>query len=324
MRLLSRHAEGLFWLARYLERAASLARIYEMQSSFGTQQEQDAGWASLLALYNDEARFKEKYEVSATAIIQFYFSDLQNPGSIRSCVHWARENARAMRAFIPLEMWAQLNDFHGTVEGLGERDIAPTRLAKTAALISSGCLAQIGTAEGTLFRDEGYVFFKLGLMIERADQTSRLLDVKFAQASTGVFTHDPTNEFVFWTTILRKAAAYRVFQRLEHGAPDPDRVARFLILNPSHPRTIGFCVREISDALHLLRGSFHLVKANSAMEQCEVLMEGLQAAGADPGLANHLHDFNDWVQRSLIELSMRIERAFFPGPIVMTQQQSQG
>ncbi len=111
-----------------------------------------------------------------------------------------------------------------------------------------------------------------------------------------------------------------MFQRLEQGVADADRVARFLILNPSHPRTIGFCVREIAEALQMLRGSFHLAKAAAPMEACEVLMEGLQAAAHDRNLSAHLHDFNDWVQRSLIELSSRIAQAFFPRPV---QAQSQ-
>ncbi len=310
MRLLSRNAEALFWLARYLERGASLARVIEMQSSFGGQ-DQENGWNWLLTLYADEARFKEKHEVSSPSIIGFYVSEMANGGSIRSSIHWARENARALRPFIPLEMWVQLNAFHTAVEAYTAEDISPAELPRTCAEIRAGCLAQIGIAESTLFRDEGYLFFKLGMMIERADQTSRLLDVKFAQVTANGPSVDPANEFVFWTTILRTAAAYQVFHRLETGSANPDRVARFLILNPSHPRSIGFCVREISEALHQLRGGFHLSRASSALEACEVLMEGMQTAGTDPKLSSRLHVFNDWVQGSLMTLTSAIQQAFF-------------
>ena len=146
-------------------------------------------------------------------------------------------------------MWAQLNAFHQTIERIGADDIGPSQLPRTCAQIRAGCLAQIGVAEGTLYRDEGYQFFKLGQMIERADQTSRLLDVKFAQGATSARGSDPADDFVFWSTILRTAAAYQVFHRLEQNSADPERVARFLVLNPSHPRSIGFCVREIGEAL---------------------------------------------------------------------------
>ena len=310
MRLLSRNAEALFWLARYLERGASLARVIEMQSSFGGA-DREAGWAWLLALHNDEERFKEHHEVSSPNIVTFYVNDATNAGSIRSSIHWARENARALRPFIPLEMWVHLNAFHGSVQGVGPDDLLPAQLPRTCARIRAGCLAQIGIAEGTLFRDEGYQFFRLGHLIERADQTSRLLDVKFAQSATSGHSHDAADEFVFWSTILRTAAAFQVFHRLETKGADRERVARFLILNPSHPRSIGFCAREIGESLHTLRSNFHLSQAGDCLEACEVLMEGLQAAAADPNLPHRLHEFNDFIQRTLFGLTDAIGKAFF-------------
>jgi uncharacterized alpha-E superfamily protein len=330
MKLLSRNAEELFWLARYLERASSLARVIEMQGSFGAQN-QEAGWTSLLALYNDEERYLKDHEPTAAGIISYYVLDRANPGSIRACIHMARENARALRAYIPREMWAHLNDFNGQMEALTSDDIVPANLPRTCARMSSGCLAQAGIADGTLFRDEGWLFYKLGRLVERADQTSRLLDVKFAQARAGALQHDPSTEFVFWSTILRTAAAYQVFQRLEQERVEPERVARFLILNSGHPRSVAFCVHEIADALHHLRGTFHLPRSNAALEACEVLNEGLLAASRDKTLATHLHAFNDWIQSSLITLTGAIDTAFFSnGPVEaaggtsMSQKQSQG
>jgi uncharacterized alpha-E superfamily protein len=310
VRLLSRNAEALFWLARYLERGASLARVIEMQSSFGAH-DQEQGWSWLLALHSDEERFKKLFEVSSRNITAFYVTDLSNPGSVRSSIHWARENARALRPFIPIEMWVQLNAFHGSVEALATDDISMSQLPRTCAIIRAGCLAQIGVAEGTLFRDEGYQFFKLGLLVERADQTSRLLDVKFAQSTTSSKTRDQSNDFVFWSTILRTAAAYQVFHRLEPRGADLERVSRFLIFNPSHPRSLGFCVREIGESLHTLRHSFRLSQANKCLEECEVMMEGLHEMGRHAELAEHLHDFNNWVQTSLGTVTDTLSTAFF-------------
>ncbi len=310
MRLLSRNAECLFWLARYLERASSLARVIETQSSFGGH-DHDTNWSWLLALHTDEPRFRERFDPSADTIIPFYLNDKDNPGSIRSSIHWARENARALRPFIPTEMWVQLNAFHGTVEQISAEDISLSQLPRTCVQIRAGCLTQIGVAEGLLYRDEGYQFFKLGLMVERADQTSRLLDVKFAQSATAKNIVDQSNDFVFWSTILRTVGAYQVFHRLEPNNATPERVARFLALNPSHPRSIGFCAREIADALQMLRSGFRLPQANAALEACEILMEGLHAAGRDAELLGKLHHFNDWVQRTLIDLSGEIAVAFF-------------
>jgi uncharacterized alpha-E superfamily protein len=310
VRLLARNAEALFWLARYLERASSLARVIEMQSSFAGH-DQETSWRWLLTLHTDEERFNKRFEASTSTIIPFYLTDMSNPGSIRSSVHWARENARSLRPFIPLEMWVQLNAFHTLVEAFGEADIQPSQLPRTCAAIRAGCLAQIGTAECTLYRDEGYRFFKLGLMIERADQTSRLLDVKFALGSTKNRPSISSDDFVFWSTILRAAGAYQVFNRMEPKGVDPERVARFLVLNPSHPRSIGFCIREIDEGLHILRSSFHLAAASKGLEACDMLTGGLQVAAEDTAFVEHLHELNDWVQRSLYELTAKISTAFF-------------
>ena len=194
---------------------------------------------------------------------------------------------------------------------MGSDDLLPAQLPRTCATIRAGCLAQIGIAEGTLFRDEGYQFFRLGHLVERADQTSRLLDVKFAQGATALRSHDPSDDFVFWSTILRTAAAFQVFHRLEPRSADPERVARFLIFNPSHPRSIGFCAREIGESLQTLRRNFGLHQASDCLEACEILMEHLQSASAEAGLHNRLHQFNDFIQRSLFELTDTISKAFF-------------
>jgi uncharacterized alpha-E superfamily protein len=312
MRLLARYAEAFFWLARYLERAASLARVIEMHSSYGGASAEESDWRWLITLHSDEARFAARHDAATNEnIIRFYIHDSESPGSLRHAIYAARENARALRPHMPLEMWVQLNEFHGAVAKLGMDDLTPARLPRTCARIRSGCLAQVGIAESTLYRDEGYWFFKLGMLIERADQTSRLLDVKFAQRAAGSSEADARHSFVFWSTILRTAAAYQAFRRLEPTGSDAERVARFLILNSSHPRAIAYCAREIADLLGELRGGFHLQRTGLCLERIEVLQEGLEAAGRDAQLVARLHDFNDWVQRSLIALSNEIGNAFF-------------
>jgi uncharacterized alpha-E superfamily protein len=312
MRLLSRYAEAFFWLARYLERAASLARVIEMQSSYGGSSADESDWIWLLTLHSDEARFAAHHDAATNEnIIKFYVHDLESPGSLRHAIYTARENARALRPHMPLEMWVQLNELYNIAAGIGADDLTPARLPRTCAKIRSGCLAQVGVAESTLYRDEGFRFFKLGMLIERADQTSRLLDVKFAQRVAGAGEGRAKDEFVFWSTILRTAAAYQAFRRLEPDGGDPERVARFLILNSNHPRAIAYCARETAALLGELRGGFQLQRTRSCLERIEVLQEGLEVAGRDPQLVAQLHHFNDWVQRSLISLSSEIGVAFF-------------
>jgi uncharacterized alpha-E superfamily protein len=322
--LLARYAENLFWLARYVERASSLARIIEIHMSFDRARDDDISWAWLVALHADQDRFAESYgEYSFLNVMKFYVADLNNSGSILFALRAARENARALRAVISTEMWIQLNEFHNRFLGFSDTDLDPIRLSRTCGQIKSGCYAQIGVVESTLYRDEGWGFFRLGLMIERADQTSRLLDVKFAQIATDAELAGRVADATFWSLILRSAAAYQAYHRREHRGADANRVARFLLLNPSHPRSVSHCVGQIQSALGELRAGFGLRRVSDGQERAEILTETLQSASANPNLARDLHRVNDELQRNLIGLTNSLGSTFFGYPEPSQQSQTQ-
>ena len=328
MTLLARNAEQLFWQARYIERATSLARIIEIHSSHGRASTDDLGWAWLVALYSNETEFSERYtDQTSRNVIQFYVADIENPASIRFCIKAARENARALRAIIPMDMWTQLNSFHNRLLDLGDDDFDLVRLARTCGVIKVGCYEQLGVAESTLYRDEGERFFKLGLMIERADQTSRLLDVKFAQLATGQAGAEGIADTTFWALILRSAAAYQAFRRHEPRGADPGRVARFLLANASQPRSIAYCVGTIQAVLEDLRRIYGLRQARRALERVDSLNNGLLTAADDRDLVERLHAVNDWLQQQLIALTAELSETFFalepPKPEPATQGQTQ-
>jgi uncharacterized alpha-E superfamily protein len=310
--LLARNAEQLFWLARYIERAASLARIIEIHAAHGGGAEDAASWAWLVALYSDEERFRATYaEPTFKNVITFYVGDIDNPGSIRSAIRCARENARALRAVIPTEMWVQLNEFHNKLIGIDETEFDFIHVSRTCGVIKRGCYAHLGVVESALYRDEGERFYRLGLMIERADQTSRLLDVKFAQLETRNAGSHMISDTTFWALVLRSAAAYQSFRRLEQSGADPSRVARFLLVNASQPRSVAFCAGEIHRALQDLRSGYKLRQTNRSLEQVEILFETLSKAAADRDLVSRLHWVNDWIQGHLIALSSEIATSFF-------------
>jgi uncharacterized alpha-E superfamily protein len=310
--LLSRHAECAFWLARYLERAESMARILEAHVAFNRGRATDAPWAWILALYADEGKFFEKFpEANAENVIQYYVTELDNLSSIQGSIRAARENARALRALLPTDLWLQINDFYSRLLAFTKSDFSEMRLSRTCDGIKRGCYAEIGVAESTLYRDEGWPFFRLGLFIERADQTSRLLDVQFAQRAAGMAELSPDQEAGFWNVLLRSASAYHAFRRVQPSGLKPADVARFLIFDARLPRSIAFCAGEIVRNISQLRGEFRLRNAQRAFERSDAFLTRLQSFSRDEQLLAHLHQFNDWVQTELMGLTAELGNTFF-------------
>jgi uncharacterized alpha-E superfamily protein len=311
--LLSRHAECAFWLSRYIERAESMARILEAQSSFQRARPGEDSWSWIIALYSDQENFAKKFTEASTAnVISYYVTWLENPSSILACIRAARENARALRPLLSSDMWLQLNDFYTRLLGLSESDFSEAKLSRSCDQIKRGCYAEIGVAESTLYRDEIYPFFRLGLYFERCDQTSRLLDVQFAQRATGVMQNLTADQHAgLWNALLRSASAYHAFRRVFHRGFDPADVARFMIFDRHLPRSIAFCAGEIDRQFSKLRCEYRLRNAQRAFERAEKFQRALGEREESENFQSDLHAFNDWVQRELMELTTELGRAFF-------------
>lgn len=312
--LLSRYAECMFWFGRYTERAACLARILEVQASFSRGARTEAAdWAWIVRLYDDSERFfQTNPSANSRNVIRFYASDRENPGSIISSIHAARENARTLRAMISTDLWLQVNSFYNRFRNLPDTAHAEARIAQTCEMVKKEAYAQLGVANATLYRDAAWHFYTFGVMIERADQMSRLLDVRFAQIPGAA--HDEPGElgdYGFWSVLLRSAASLQAFLRIAHRHRDPDTVARFLIFNRSLPRSIVFCVAEMERGMNELRSRFEARSTSTAHQRIDILRETLSEAEQDPRLIERLHSFNDMIQRQLIELSNELAYTFF-------------
>ena len=312
--LLSRYAESLFWFGRYTERATCLARLLEVQTSFDRGHAGvTTNWAWLLALYDDHERFAKTYDTADKRnIIRFYVSDRDNPGSILFCISAARENARTLRALLPTELWHQVNTFYNRFRNLPPEMLSGNRLANTCQLVKKECYAHLGVADETIYRDEAWQFFLLGLLVERADQMSRLLDVRFAQSKIEEQVDgEDLGDFGYWSVLLRSVAAQQAFLRTSTGKRDPETVARFLIFDSSLPRSITFCVSELDRVINELRSHYKLQGATGSLEQVDMVRQLLADASEDPSLIDNLHTFNDSVQRHIISLTNELAYAFF-------------
>jgi uncharacterized alpha-E superfamily protein len=322
--LLSRYAEALFWLARYMERVENLARILDVTDTFVRHGVDQSGWRSVIQINADEERFLKRYgEANADTVAEFYLVDRENPTSIASSLFAARENARTLRPLISTEMWAQINVFYNRVRTLTAADAAPSRVSGLCAYLKEQCQAHAGITDGTFFRDQGWAFYNIGKYIERGDQTSRMVDIKY---HTLLPTADDVGSAVDisqWHALLRTASGYHAFRRVYPSGMTPASVAGFLLLNHSFPRSVVLCVRQIEVYLTQLSSGYSLRGAYEAQERLDELRAALLDQTIEDILSRGLHEFLDWVQRQFIEVHNAVASAFWRKTPEQTQSQSQ-
>jgi uncharacterized alpha-E superfamily protein len=270
--LLARYADCIFWLARYIERAENLARILDVNETFSRDSRGGQNWRSIVQLNSDEERFFAVHDTASVhSIVNFYVIDSDNSTSIVSAIHYARENARTLRPLISTEMWVQLNMFYNQLAALSAADLAPGNLATLFATIKEACQTHTGITEGTFFRDQGWYFYQLGRYIERADQTTRLLDIKYHLLLPSPSDVGSPVDVSQWNALLRSAAGYHAYRRLHAASTTPARVAGFMLLNTAFPRSVHHCVREAGRLLGEVKSRYALRHGNDAAEELDRL-----------------------------------------------------
>jgi uncharacterized alpha-E superfamily protein len=313
-RLLARYADGLFWMGRYIERAENLARLIDVNQSYARDGGgSPEGWLSLVQINSDEERFFARHgQPSFAAVTEFYLQDVDNPTSVRFAIKAARNNARMLRALISAEMWGQLNIVHNWLKELPPTRLTLPELPRLCAAIKEACQAHAGITEGTFFRDEGWYFYQIGRHLERADQTTRLIDVGFRRAEVPAAdgSGPPVGR---WILLLRSAAGYHAFRRVHPRGLQAADIAAFLLLHPAFPRSVALCVGEIEALLNGLRRGYGLRGGAGALELLDHLRAELPARPPALLLQAGLHEFLDWIQRQLSDVTNRLTAEFFPG-----------
>jgi uncharacterized alpha-E superfamily protein len=293
-KLIARFADNVFWLGRYLERAENIARVIDINESFARDRTLGPDWKAVLDVYADTERFLEtNEEISAEAVLNFYMLDRGNPGSALSSVFMARENARTVRHLISTEMWIHLNMFRHRLSTLTRREIWVTHIAKTCADVKSSCQAFEGIAEGTFFRDEAWCFYQLGKYIERADQTTRVLQMGFDQLQ------------------LRSVAGYHAFRNRYPSASSADHVVKFLLYDPQFPRAVALCIENVTRRLGRLDQIHENRKSRTIAPQRRSLEFLLETGLGNQITSRRLHRFLDDLQVALGQLSGAISESYF-------------
>ena len=298
-------------MARYMQRAENLARLIDVNETFARNAEGENEWLPVLRLHRDEERFAKRYrQVDAARVVQFYILDDSNPNSIRQCAHWARENARSIRHLISLEVWVQLNVFHNWMRKLTTRSLRFAELSRLCGKIKDNCTLHLGIAQSTLYRDQVYLFYELGRLMELCDQTTRLVDIKYHSLLPAVQDIGTPLDVAQWNALLRSASAYHGYRRVYPHEMTPTTVAGFILLDPDFPRSVTHCVARIEFTLQSLLAREEFAQTSFDPEGLAAL-KGLTSNTPDEIIGFGLNAYLDQVQIALNALGDQIAQQFF-------------
>ena len=318
--MLSRTADHLFWMSRYTERAENTARMlnvgYETALLPQSTAKAQEGWMGLLSISELIPAYTARHgAVTRDGVLDFMVRDGNNPSSILSCLRGARENARAVRGALTTEVWETQNqtwlELHRQLEGGAfERD--PGQFFEWVKYRSH---LSRGVTLGTMLQDEAFHFLRLGTFLERADNTARLLDVKFHAVQSdfhGVITgREPEADFYHWSAILRSVSAFEVYRKVYRDVITPERVADLLILRRDMPRSLHASLREVVDNLALVSN----VHSAETERRAGRLLADLQYGRIDEILATGLHAFLTQFLDRVNDLGAGIGRDFLVAPL---------
>lgn len=310
--MLSRVANAIYWMSRYVERAENVARFVEVNLNLGLDfPEASAQWAPLVATTGDNELFAERYgEASRNNVLQFLTFDLEAPNSIFSSLSKARENARSVREVISSEMWEQVNRSYLMV-----MDAARSRSPLDSphdfyTAVKQASQLFIGITDLTMTHNEGWHFGRLARLLERADKTSRILDVKYYLLLPRPSDVGLTIDELQWAAVLRSASAFEMYRK-RHGSITPAKVVEFLMLSRRFPRSVRFCLDKAERSLHLITGTPEGSWTSASEREMGRVVAQLAYAETSVMLAKGLHEHIDDLQQSMNRIGDAVWEQFF-------------
>jgi uncharacterized alpha-E superfamily protein len=314
--MLSRTADHLFWMARYIERAENTARMLDVnyQTSLLPQSADEAerGWRGVLGISELMPAFTARYDnFNAGHVMAFMVRDEDNPSSIVTCLRAARENARAVRGTLTTEVWETTNqtwlEFNRELRrGAFERD--PSAFFEWVKFRSH---LSRGVTVGTMLQDESQNFLRIGTFLERADNTARLLDVKFHALAGDYFGQtnggsEQEVDFYHWSSLLRSVSGFEIYRKVYRNVIQPEKVAELLILRPNMPRSLAACMESLVTNLAYIANE----QSGETLRCAGRLRAELQYGRIDEILATGLHAYLTQFLDRVNDLGMRISRDF--------------
>jgi len=311
--MLSRVAESVYWMSRYIERAENVSRMVGVNLKLeidlsGLAEEQ---WDPMVKVTGDDTIFLDRYDAATRAnVIEFLTFDTRNPNSVLSCVASARENARTVREIISSEMWEEVNSFYLSLTEPGARDRALHEASEFFLLVQRASHLIEGTKNETMEHGEAWHFSRLGRSVERAGQTTRILDVKyFLLLPSAADVGKPVDDLQ-WSALLRSTSGFEAYRRL-YGQVASEAVVQFLLLDRAFPRSAHHCVRAAQASLHAVTETPVGHYRNDAEKRLGRLVAELDYTDVGEVIGRGLHEFIDELQDRLNQVGDAITSTFF-------------
>jgi len=310
--LLSRVADAVYWMARYIERAENVARFLDVNHNLLIDLPHDytGQWQPVVNTTGDRVLFKDKYGAATQQnVLQFLAFDADYPNSIYSCIRTARENARSVREIVSSEMWEQVNNLYLLITEESRRETRSS-LPSLCRAVRLACHLFDGITNSTMSHNEAWNFIRVGTLLERADKTSRILDVKYFILLPSVADVGTPYDDVQWSAVLKSVSGLEMYRK-RHGRIAPERIVEFLLLDGEFPRAIRYCVSRADASLHRITGTPAGTFACASEQRSGLLRGELDFARVEPILAAGLHEFCDSLQTKMNTIDECIVADFF-------------
>ncbi|MCA8986041.1 MAG: alpha-E domain-containing protein [Planctomycetaceae bacterium] len=324
--MLSRVADSIFWMNRYIERAENVARFIDVNQklTLGFRAGMMQQWEPLIQTTGDTELFKELYgeEYTQENVVRFLAFDARNPNSILTCTDLARENARQIRDNLTAPMWEAINKFYLKIHHYPANSHTFANPQHMLDIVKAQSQLIEGATSLTLRRSEAWNISRLGRLIERADKTSRILDVKYYILLPSVQHVGSDLDIVQWSALLDSASALQMYRKT-CGRIQRKAVVKFLLLDRLFPRSLHYCLVNADEALRFISGSLPNVFSNPAEQLLGRMKTNMDYASVDEIIESGLHEFIDAFQRQLNDLGEAIRDTFYGNTSTITQSQTQ-
>jgi len=318
--MLARAAQNLYWMARYLERAENTARLINSTTDVLLDLPHGAtlGWDTLIkAVGLDESFSKHYTQANEDSIMRFMIEDEQNPSSILSCVKYARENTRTLRELLPEDLWECINSMYLYLRTNANQ---ATTSRRERYLVLNNVIAKrhaiVGLISGVMAHDMAYQFIRLGRNIERADMTTRILDINFAVSIPEDMALYEMSVERLWMNTLKALSAYQTYRRLKAVHVSSKNVVDFLINDEHFPRSLLYCLNEMESCLRVVPFSETVL---STVRSSRTHLLRLLAGDLHNG---ELHELLDMTQKDLGEINIALNKQYFHAKVDQQQLQS--